>query len=36
MQRQKWRILVLSTLATSFLALQTAEATTYTVQKEIL
>ncbi|MCS1393900.1 LysM peptidoglycan-binding domain-containing protein [Lysinibacillus boronitolerans] len=30
---KKWRILVLSTLATSFLALQTAEAATYTVQK---
>lgn len=30
---KKWRILVLSTIATSFLALQTAEAATYTVQK---
>ncbi|MFA1737480.1 C40 family peptidase [Lysinibacillus fusiformis] len=30
---KKWRILVLSTLATSFLTLQTAEAATYTVQK---
>lgn len=30
---KKWRILVLSTLATSFLAFQTAEAATYTVQK---
>ena len=30
---KKWRILVLSTIATSFLAIQTAEAATYTVQK---
>lgn len=30
---KKWRILVLSTIATSFLALQTVEAATYTVQK---
>lgn len=30
---KKWRILVLSTIATSFLALQPAEAATYTVQK---
>ncbi len=30
---KKWRILALSTIATSFFALQTAEAATYTVQK---
>ncbi|MEK5230784.1 LysM peptidoglycan-binding domain-containing protein [Lysinibacillus sp. FSL K6-0232] len=30
---KKWRILALSAIATSFLAVQTAEAATYTVQK---
>ncbi|MGE6516271.1 LysM peptidoglycan-binding domain-containing protein [Lysinibacillus sphaericus] len=30
---KKWRILALSTIATSFFAIQTAEAATYTVQK---
>ncbi len=31
--QKKWRIIALSTIATSFFALQTAEAATYTVQK---
>ncbi len=33
LKSQKWRILALSTIATSFFAIQTAEAATYTVQK---